>query len=313
MFFLRAEDAVTAYTTPPSHYRPQGMLRMTPVVYLGDRIPYQPEHKESVPLYNVSVLKSNLQKCIRRGKGNEAAATARQLLFQDPNELLRRLPILMCEDTMLCAPLFCKLVWLMAAVSKGYRIHAGDAQTVYDAVQTMIDAPGRYNGAVEPAHEPASADPADPTVDAAFRIRIAYGGMASDCDLLERLRRRFATLPQIPPRKAEPPEPFDPAKHLLPEAIDYHCFPALLTEHPEIPKAAIWWHWSSPNARPVVGDGAAELVAHEKGERERYCLTHRSVLERYAAGKIAWVATSAGAPPTKIQGVLDMFLNRTAR
>ena len=43
MFFLRAEDAVTAYTTAPSQYRPQDTLRMDPVVYLGDRIPYQPE------------------------------------------------------------------------------------------------------------------------------------------------------------------------------------------------------------------------------------------------------------------------------
>jgi hypothetical protein len=304
MFFLRTVEGVQFTPTSPL-YRPVGSVKLDALVHLGDMRPYQPVLAERVPHYNVSVLKSNLQKCVRRGKGNEAAATARQLLLQDPNELLRRLPILMCEDALLCAPLFCELVWLMAAVSKGYALNKDDAQLVYDAVQTMIDAPGRYNGAVE-----SSVPVTDVTLDAAFRIRIAYGGMVCDRELLEALRHRSASLPQQPRSPAAAPESFDPARHLIPEAIDFHCFPALLTEHPDVSKAAIWWHWSSPNARSVVGGGAAELVAHEADERARHCLTSRPLLERYAAHKIAWVASSAKSPPKATQGVLDLFLKK---
>lgn len=320
MLFLRTKDAVHAISPSSTSYRPLGTVRLdaTTLVHIGDTRPYQSPVATTVPPYNVSVLKSNLQKCIRRGKANEALATARQLLLQDPNELLRRLPIILCEDTLLCAPLFCELVWLMVAVGKGYAINKDDAQIVYDAVQTMIDAPGRYNGSVAVSDVAGATvtDPIDSATDTAFRIRVAYGGMAGDCDLLERLRRRWkaGTLPQAPLSPAtKAPEPFDPRRHVIPEAIDFHCFPALLTEHPELSKAAIWWHWSSINVRPPVGDGAAELVAQEAAERARHCWTSRSRLERYAAQKIAGLtATSTGtgtgtgtSSAPKKQSVLD--------
>ena len=63
---------------------------------------------------NVSVLKSNLQKCIRRGLTIKALSTAYCLMANDFQSFIRRLPILMIEDVILnnC---FTTLIWMMIA------------------------------------------------------------------------------------------------------------------------------------------------------------------------------------------------------
>lgn len=68
---------------------------------------------------NVPYLKSHLQKCIRRSNVNLALKTALHLARLDLQELLRRLAIIMVEDAILM-PEFSTLVWITAAVSKGY-------------------------------------------------------------------------------------------------------------------------------------------------------------------------------------------------
>jgi len=54
------------------------------------------EKKISIPL-----LKSNLQKAIRRGKADIALKTAKALIINDEKQLLRRLPIIALEDVAL--------------------------------------------------------------------------------------------------------------------------------------------------------------------------------------------------------------------
>lgn len=76
---------------------------------------------------NVPYLKSHLQKCIRHSNVNLALKTALHLARLDFQELLRRLCIIMVEDSILM-PDFPTLVWIMAAVSKGYCL---DKKRVY--------------------------------------------------------------------------------------------------------------------------------------------------------------------------------------
>ena len=54
---------------------------------------------------NVPVLKSNLQKAIRRHRVDIALTTTIALLQKDPTEFLRRLPIIYIEDVCLCLSL----------------------------------------------------------------------------------------------------------------------------------------------------------------------------------------------------------------
>ncbi len=66
------------------------------------------------------VLKSMLQKSVRRRDPERAARLAVRMMTMSLTDFLRRLPIICVEDVGLHPELSC-VVWLMAAVSKGYR------------------------------------------------------------------------------------------------------------------------------------------------------------------------------------------------
>jgi hypothetical protein len=65
MYFLRTVDAVIV-SSAPSSYRSIGSIRMgSAVVHIADQRPYSSHNETFHCEYNVSVLKSNLQKCVR--------------------------------------------------------------------------------------------------------------------------------------------------------------------------------------------------------------------------------------------------------
>ena len=73
--------------------------------------------EEKKPLMNF--FKSHLQKCFRRKKNIAALRTAYEIILININELLRRVCIIIFEDIKL-KNYFTTMVWLMAAVSKGF-------------------------------------------------------------------------------------------------------------------------------------------------------------------------------------------------
>lgn len=92
-------------------------------IFLLSTIAPSPSANGSLPpetVYkNMGLLKSHLQKCVRRSHTQLAVKTALTILRLNPGELLRRLPIIMLEDAHLFPASFISLVWLMAATSKG--------------------------------------------------------------------------------------------------------------------------------------------------------------------------------------------------
>lgn len=70
----------------------------------------------------VPVLKSTLQKSVRRRRPLPAVRVAMELMDKAMGELLRRLPIIILEDSML-HPDLPLLVWAMVAESKVRRKH----------------------------------------------------------------------------------------------------------------------------------------------------------------------------------------------
>lgn len=68
---------------------------------------------------DVSLLKSMIQKGFRRCMTAKSSRLAVELLMRNPDEFLRRVPIIIVEDGLLHAGLPI-LVWLMIACSKGY-------------------------------------------------------------------------------------------------------------------------------------------------------------------------------------------------
>ena len=79
------------------------------------------ENKKILDTSTISLLKSNLQKCIRQKIVQKALETAKLLIKYDLNTFIRRLSIIMLEDVIVHTN-FTVLVWLTAAISKGFLI-----------------------------------------------------------------------------------------------------------------------------------------------------------------------------------------------
>lgn len=71
--------------------------------------------------YFLELLKSNLQKCIRRGLAESAVRTAYQMIKQDIDAFLRRIINIIAEDSVI-HPEMLYIMWLYMSHSKGYKI-----------------------------------------------------------------------------------------------------------------------------------------------------------------------------------------------
>lgn len=90
----------------------QGKLRLYGL-QKGNRVYLPPQ----VEIKWLSLCKSNLQKCIRQRDGDRAVRTAFGFYSLSREDLFRRLPIIMIEDTLPHPPSFLKLIWWMCATA----------------------------------------------------------------------------------------------------------------------------------------------------------------------------------------------------
>jgi len=90
--------------------------------------------KKTLPLF-----KSNLQKCVRRKDEGRSIRTALAIFSYSPSELLRRLPIIMIEDTLIHPKSLIRLVWYMCAVSKGFVLSKEELSWVLGVVSAMCE------------------------------------------------------------------------------------------------------------------------------------------------------------------------------
>lgn len=230
---------------------------------------------------NKEYLKSHLQKVIRRSNSYKAIMTAWHFLDLDLHDFLRRLCIIAVEDALPLKGYSC-IVWLMAAVSKGYK--PSDSQIgwllgyVYDLAlckhyEQIAHTPNLSIKSIKMRTLKREAK------DLVYSIvlRKSYGGMKGDKDmclmsaqlwsaryqtnslflpLLER-RTKFITPPEIEMRKSD----------WFIGAIDFHCCPNIITamweKHDEFTeeeiKRAIW------NCSSSVTD--KENIASDLGQR----------------------------------------------
>ena len=103
----------------PSHYFERSVIRTLIVTNIAPAAGSPDEVGPTASRIAPSLLKSMLQKAVRRGKTDSAIRLATALADLSLIELLRRLPIIVMEDISL-HPELPMLVWLMAAASKGY-------------------------------------------------------------------------------------------------------------------------------------------------------------------------------------------------
>eukprot|EP01062_Namystynia_karyoxenos_P059160 TRINITY_DN50587_c0_g1_i1.p1 TRINITY_DN50587_c0_g1~~TRINITY_DN50587_c0_g1_i1.p1 ORF type:complete len:439 (+),score=102.16 TRINITY_DN50587_c0_g1_i1:102-1418(+) len=198
--------------------------------------------------YHVPLLTSALQKAVRRSLAPAAVRLAWQLLCQERDKALRRLPIIAVEDSYPHPQLITLSVWLMVACSKGFHLTQAAVAPLLEGVWDIaasslrVQPPEPREGTGRQAGAAAAAQRLQPLA-AALLVRCSYGGMPFDMAMLrevagclvrggpagpqpaadtEREQQRAAAVAEA---LAAPPQ-LEPA-HRLPWGVDGHCFRGL--------------------------------------------------------------------------------------
>jgi hypothetical protein len=205
-------------------------------------------------------LLSHLQKSIRRMKPEISVKTAKHLLDLDINSFLRRLPIIMIEDVTIHES-FPIIIWLMIAISKNFTIKNVMVQWLLGIVYYLStcnikthykkdNCINTYNNTHENYH----------IIHSLF-IRIAYGGMKGDMDMIKYYINHILTneininCNKIPMIKLDI-EPLQKCEWIY-QANDFHCNRSIpkqiVSYYPEYTveyiKELIWYCSSCKNKR----------------------------------------------------------------
>ena len=229
---------------------------------------------ESIPL-----LKSNIQKCVRRLKPIKAVKSTYALMTLDMIQLLRRLPIIMIEDAMLHTS-FTTLIWMMIGYDNNWELSDNHVEWILGLVKMLCDIKV-YD---IPEHSDMNfVDTLDINTDKlnkldkleyslvmSMLVRRCYGGMKGDVKMLDSFMYKW--LNRFNEGKKCNNQKISYISNLTPfnksdielSAVDFHCFRWMIKyivdevkeNHKDIEdedvKNAIWWHRSSLNFRKNV-------------------------------------------------------------
>jgi hypothetical protein len=193
-------------------------------------------HSYTLPIFNKSLLKSNLQKAIRRGEIDCAINTAIYMVCTKMEiELLRRLTVIAFEDVGFHANGFCVLMWLYMAVSakNAYILTIHDIRWISTWIKTVcqiLHPPINLDIALV-ALQKTTQNIVNSTVTRLLNIRILFGGFTGEIRIIEILINSFSTihidheLPMFNSDNLINLTKYGNSPHIIPESIDFHCFP----------------------------------------------------------------------------------------
>lgn len=199
------------------------------------------------------LLKSHLQKSIRRKHMSAAIRTAYTMCLTSPSDILRRLPIVAIEDVELITGTSV-IVWLMMTISKR-PLTALDIRHVLGYVERLVQTDNTFRhdksqpsrGAKTTHQTIVSACGGSEHPDAlsellALHYRIAFGGMPGDMQMMQRALEAYLDDSKLYSTCASPtaltlyrptefPELMVPSKSdpdFVMASIDFHCYPWML-------------------------------------------------------------------------------------
>lgn len=264
-------------------------------------------------IYDVGLLKSSLQKAVRRNETEKAMYLAWQLLCQDTKQFLRRFPIIVMEDAIL-HPNYPMLVWIMIAYHQSWKLTEFQVEFLLKIVYEVASCQYRdkyyyYKNDIDIDVEEMN------EYLVSLYLRINKEGMKGDMEMLksqimiwnDRFNKNqnkwmefihsaykidvdFKLIKELMSKR-----PFLQEKHYILEAIYFHCYPVLINkcydlikkDHSEITqddiKKSVWFHKSGINLKKfIVKDNYNEIEIYQeedKGIKE----TQKSwdVIERY--------------------------------
>ena len=234
--------------------------------------------------YGIPLLKSNLQKAVRRCDILIAVQTSLAILQKNPMELLRRLPIIYIEDVCLMDS-FPIVVWLMMA-DKEYKLTTTDIDIIINIICSLCNCRKYFDYKENTIkfnfnHEKLqNYENCDELLSIYYRSE--YGGMKGDMQMLKTSIEYYINNPTEIEKTVFNSinyEKIDVNLELLVEAIDFHPFPQMLHTlskltqiDKEIIKKCIWFVDSGYNIRKC------ETIANSKLYEER---KEWKVIQRY--------------------------------
>jgi hypothetical protein len=211
---------------------------------------------------NLPLLKSNLQKAIRRCKTDIAVKTSLAIIQMEPLELLRRLPVIYIEDVCLLDS-YPIVVWLMMA-EKEHPLDINDIDILLNIVKNLSECQIYYNDNndytrdFELMHKNLqNLENKDAILSVYYRSQ--YGGMKGDMLMLRNSVYYYSERPSEIRKTV-----YDCINYaelggnldILPEAIDFHPFPYMITNLVKLTnldnndiKQYIWFVESGVNLR----------------------------------------------------------------
>jgi len=235
--------------------------------------PYIPimQTNASIPL-----LKSNLQKAVRRGCHSIAVSSALAMIQKEPMQFLRRLPIIYIEDVCLIDS-FPIVIWLLMADAQ-YTMNNSDIMILIQIVYSLCDC-SRYDDCRELM---CKRDYTHETLEneeecnhlLSLHYRYLYGGLKGDMQMLKNaIEFYIANPPAIIRYSFSSTLPFeiDTNVVIMREAIDFHPFPAILTVLHKMTgldkqtiKECIWFAESGYNSRKQYTIETAEKYKEKR-------------------------------------------------
>jgi len=228
---------------------------------------------------NIPLLKSNLQKAIRRCQTLTAVNSALALIQQDHIEFLRRLPIIYIEDVCLMDS-YSIPVWLMMS-EKEHKLDLIDIDILLNIVKNLCECNTYINiehavDFIKPfklTHKHLKDFENKDQILSIF-YRSQYGGLKGDMLMLKKSIYYYSDRPseiQQTTYNSIDYENFNPNLEIIPEAIDFHPFPQIITilakqtnlDNDDI-KTALWFTESGLNIR----DPSSIEVSREYSENK---------------------------------------------
>lgn len=217
---------------------------------------------ERVEYSNVPMMKSLLQKAIRRCDYDVAVKASRNLMNMDVRKFLRRLPIIIVEDVTVVSDIsIC--IWMMIAESKGFALLQEHADYLLGVVEDlcMFERKSRFYVKDDTElDESRLAEHPNGALLASLIIRRKYGGMKGDMNMLTNAVNKFRkATSSVPSLCVEPIRMVDVGPLLRSEwvlaAVDFHVcsiakrLAAQTGKAEKVVRSLMWRHSSSLNYR----------------------------------------------------------------
>ena len=241
--------------------------------------------------FSIPLLKSNLQKAIRRCENDIAIQSALAIIQKKPMEFLRRLPIIYIEDVCLLDS-YPIVVWLMMA-DKDYTLTTTDVDILLNIVNSLCHYKDYFDDREKINRKPIFSHESLQDYENCHELlalfyRSEYGGMKGDMQMLKNAISYYIDYPSKTRQTLYgwiDYAKIDTNLEILVEAIDFHPYPQMLSIlsrmtqiEKDLIKEFIWYAESGYNIRkPFTHEDSKKYI--ERREWHKICSCLESVRE----------------------------------